>query len=74
MGKEKELIMEEMEQISGGFVYPDGMRPLMDKCKHEHKYKTGAQREDSRWLIFSQHQFEYYCEDCKKKIWIDEEP
>ena len=74
MEKCKELSTEKMEKVTGGSVYPDGMQPLFDKCEHEHKVKTGAQREDSRWVFFSQHQFEYYCLDCKKNIWVDEEP
>ena len=57
----KVLTLEEAEQAAGGNI-PDGPGYL---CGHNHKEKTGAEREDSRWIFFTQHQFGYYCYDCK---------
>ena len=68
----KEMAADVLDTVVGGNL-ADGPGYL-NSCKHEHKEKTGAQREDYRYIIWSKHQFEYYCEDCGKKIWIDEEP
>ncbi len=65
-----QLENEELENVTGGALYPDG---IGDPCKHTNKVKTGNEREDSRFFFFSQHQFEYYCPDCKKTFWVDEE-
>lgn len=71
----KALNQEALEQISGGGV---DMTHLVtcksNQCMHPHEYKTGEQREDERWIFFSQHQFEYICPDCKETNWYDEEP
>ena len=64
--KIEELTQEQMEQISGG--------KKTNRCHHPHKYKTGNQREDSRFIFWSQHQFEYFCPDCERTFWTDEEP
>ncbi len=66
----QELDKEELKEAAGGALYPDG---IGDKCKHPNKQRTGAEREDSRFFFWSQHQFQYYCPDCKKTFWRDEE-
>ncbi len=66
----KEMQKEELDEIAGGALYPDG---IGNRCQHPAKVKTGAEREDSRFIFFSQHQFQYYCPDCKQYIWVDEE-
>ena len=67
----QELRLEEMEKVSGG------MDPTMikeeRKCKHHNRVKTGNEREDSRFIFWSQHQYEYLCTDCQKTFWVDEE-
>ena len=68
------LSSDEQENVSGGSVAPGGLIFPAENCKHPRKYKTGNEREDSRFVLWSQHQFEYYCPDCDKKFWIDEEP
>ena len=65
---------KEMENISGGgadYLHVFSCDP--SKCKHPNKYRTGADKEDPRWLLFSQHQYEYFCPQCKETIWVDEE-
>ena len=61
-----------LERAAGGNI-PDGPG-YMTGCSHEHKWKTGEEREDYRYIIFSQHEVEYFCEDCGKTIWVDEDP
>ncbi len=68
--EKKELDQEVLDNTEGGALYPDG---IGDKCKHPNAVKTGAEREDSRFIFWSQHQYQYYCPDCKKYIWKDEE-
>ncbi len=75
MENKEELNREKLEEISGGAVDITHLRTSgYITCTHPDKYKTGAQREDTRWLAFSQHQFEYYCPKCKETFWVDEEP
>ena len=69
-----ELNADEQDNVSGGSVAPGGTAFPVENCNHPRKYKTGQEREDSRFILWSQHQFEYYCPDCKKNVWIDEEP
>ena len=69
-----ELGPKGQESVFGGNLAPGGVAFPVDQCKHPRKYKTGNEREDSRFFLWSQHQFEYYCPDCDQKIWIDEEP
>ncbi len=66
----EDLNMKELDDVAGGALYPDGFG---NTCKHTNKVKTGAEREDSRFIFFSQHQYQYYCNDCKQYIWVDEE-
>ncbi len=66
----KELKNEELDEATGGALYPDG---IGNRCKHPNKVKTSAEREDSRFIFFSQHQYQYYCPDCKQTFWVDEE-
>ncbi len=68
--EKKRLENEEMDNITGGALYPDG---IGNQCNHPNKYKTGAEREDSRFVFWSQHQYQYYCPDCQHYIWVDEE-
>ena len=68
----QELTPEEAEPAVGGNI-PDGPG-YMTVCSHKHKEKTGEEKEDYRYIIFSQHMVEYYCHDCGKKVWIDEDP
>ena len=72
--EKKELNPEEMDQAAGGFRFKTKNPYKNFPCVHPHKTKTGREREDSRYLVFSQHQFEYVCPDCGKKFWADEEP
>ena len=69
----RELNPDKLEQFSGSDMDITHLGSC-GVCMHEGMYKTGAQREDPRWLFFSQHQFEYYCPKCKETIWVDEEP
>ena len=57
-----------MENIAGG-------SPLCPKkcCKHPYRVQTGREREDPRWIFWSQHQYEYYCPKCHRTVWKDEE-
>jgi len=34
--------------------------------------KEGNEKEDSFFVFWSIHKYEYYCEDCKNKIWLSE--
>ncbi len=68
--KNEKLTEEELEKVTGAALYPDG---IGSSCKHIHKHRTGAEREDSRFIFFSQHQYQYFCDDCQKYVWIDEE-
>ena len=68
-----ELTMDQMEQVNGGGADLLHLASC-GVCPHPNlRYKTGEDRKDSRWLIFSQHQFEYFCPECKKTFWEDEE-
>lgn len=69
MNESKELEQKELEGFAGGVSL---FRKEHSECDHEGKYRTGAQREDSRFIFFSQHQFEYFCPKCGKKFWLDE--
>ena len=54
-----ELKAEALEAANGGLR---GARMgRKNQCMHAGKYRTGAQREERRWIFWSQHQFEYYC-------------
>lgn len=67
----KEMTLDRLEQAAGGNI-PDGPG-YMTGCSHEHRERTGRVREDYRYIIFSEHQVEYYCHDCGKTVWIDED-
>ena len=55
-----------------GYYSGDGI-PASPACYHHTAYRTAAEREDSRFIFWSQHQFEYYCPECDDTIWRDEE-
>ena len=64
-----ELNQEQMEQVTGA-------RRKWEKgrnCDSTHRVKTGNDREDSRFIFWSQHQYEYLCLDCGHTYWVDEE-
>ena len=69
----KELNTEQTEQVFGGLICRDAEPVLTDRCKHRNKVKTGDDREDSRFIFWSKHQYEYTCPDCGKTFWVDEE-
>ena len=52
MNESKELEQKELEGFAGGGSL---FRKEHSECDHEGKYRTGAQREDSRFIFFSQH-------------------
>ena len=68
-----EMNQEQAEQVSGGAYQKTRDTKYDGNCRHPRKYKTGRDREDSRWIVCSQHQYEYYCPDCRKTFWVDEE-
>ena len=73
----EELKQDELSQVAGGGPvtgFPDAPYKQQSICTHTRRVKTGKEREDRRWLICTQHQFEYQCIDCKKTFWVDEEP
>ncbi len=64
-----ELNLEQIEQVTGA-------RRKWEKgrnCDPMHRVKTGNDREDSRFIFWSQHQYEYLCLDCGHTYWVDEE-
>lgn len=62
---------EALEKVTGGSLYLGGVPFRV--CKHDHKNRTGGERADSRWIWWSQHQFQYFCPECKKMFWEDED-
>ena len=41
-------------------------------CTHrENSVRLGPEREDSRFILWSQHQYLVHCYDCGHDIWID---
>ena len=67
--KKMELNQEQMEQVTGA------RRKWIKggNCDSTHRVKTGNDREDSRFIFWSQHQYEYLCLDCGHTFWVDEE-
>ena len=53
-------------------VFPPNLPVPKIECNHNDSYRTSAQREDSRFIFFSQHQFEYHCLICGENFWKDE--
>ena len=54
-------------------LFPPDLSVPKVSCDHVDSYRTGAQREDSRFIFFSQHQFEYHCSICGENFWRDED-
>ena len=67
------LTPDELEQVSGAEIQV-GIDSYEPPCRHPNLVKTDWQREDERFIFWTQHQFAYICFDCKKLIWRDEEP
>ena len=67
--KMKELNPEELDQVAGGIRR--GARSG-SHCQHEHKTRTGNEKEDSFFIFWSRHKYEYYCQDCEQNIWLTE--
>lgn len=67
--KKMELNQEQMVQVTGA------RRKWIKggNCDSTHRVKTGNDREDSRFIFWSQHQYEYLCLDCGHTYWVDEE-
>ena len=53
-------------------IFPPNLPVPKIECDNNDAYRTGAQREDSRFIFFSQHQFEYHCLICGENFWKDE--
>ena len=67
--EKKELNPEELDQVAGGRRRKDGLGP---RCQHEHKTRTGNEKEDSFFIFWSRHKYEYHCQDCGQNIWLTE--
>ena len=69
--EKKALNTEELDKVAGG----GGRRRVhvISKCRHEHATRTGKEREDSFFVFWSKHQYEYFCPDCKESFWQSEE-
>ena len=67
MNNTRELNMDEMDRVAGG------VSSMVTNCPHTNRVKTGREREDSRFIFWSQHQYEYLCKDCQETFWVDEE-
>ena len=64
--EKKKLNPEELDQVAGGRRRDAGLGP---RCQHEHKFRTGNEKEDSFFIFWSRHKYEYYCPDCKMTLW-----
>ena len=65
----QEVSSQELQNVNGGNVAGGSFMGH----KHTKGSRTGREREDSRWIFFSQHQYEYICSECGEKFWADEE-
>lgn len=70
--EKKEINEKDLQTIVGGNV-PGHRKGYDFGCRHRNKVRTGEDRERPNWIFFTQHQYRYYCPDCGKKIWVDEE-
>ena len=69
--EKKELNPEELDQASGGHI-AFRHSEARSHCRHEHKTRTGNEKEDSFFVFWSRHKYEYYCQDCEQNIWLTE--
>ena len=69
--EKKALKPEELDKVAGGGGrrrdYSGG-----NQCRHDHATRTGKEREDSFFVFWSKHQYEYSCPDCKATFWRSE--
>ena len=71
MNHTQEVNTEAMKNVVGAGVWaPHGWSTI---CEHPCRRKTGEEREDPRFIFWSQHQYEYICPDCGKIWWKNEE-
>ena len=68
--KMKKLNRKELDQIAGGCRRRGADRGL--RCRHEHKIRTGSEKEESVLFFWTKRRYEYYCSDCKQIIWLSE--
>ena len=69
----EKLNMEELDQVAGGSG--SSWRKHIKKvpiCPHTNKTRTGNEKEDSFFIFWSKHKYEYYCPDCGQNIWLSE--
>ena len=67
-----ELNMEQLEQVSGAECIIDTSSPSV--CSHSNKVKTPWWGREDDFIFWTQHQNAYLCPDCKRIIWVDEDP
>ena len=65
--KMKKLNRKELDQIAGGCRRRGADRGL--RCRHEHKIRTGNEKEERFFRYWSRHKYEYYCPDCEATFW-----
>ena len=65
----EKLSTKELDQVAGGRRRDAGLGP---RCQHEHKIRTGNEKEDSFFIFWSRHKYEYHCQDCEQNIWLTE--
>ena len=67
------LNVKDLEKVTGGRFMG---RPtcVSKKCSHSNKVRTGNEQEHYYFFdCFSDHQFEYECQDCGALIWVNED-
>ena len=68
-----ELNMDEMELVNGsGPVI--GEVNTSDICYHPNAVKTSIGYEDEFFIFWTRYRRAYLCPDCKRIIWVDEDP
>lgn len=76
-GKTDEMDLDDLDEVAGGTAIVAGTKYATTAlfCPNHHKgmARTGNQREDSRFIWWSQHQWEYRCPTCGYTRWNDEE-
>ena len=73
-GKMK-LNMEQLEQVSGAVYCSESVPgPDYSSCRHPNKVKTPWWGREDDYIFWSQHQNAYLCPDCKKIVWVNEDP
>ena len=61
-----------MSQVAGGDKCRD-IQHSRQGCQHLRKERTGNEREDSYFVFWSKHQYEYRCVYCGATFWVTEE-